>query len=87
VGRIEVFSAIAVIWISAGVIHLLAAAVLGPTSTLHVQAVNSGMGDSAWAMNIYEVLTVWVPITAVGGSAVFGFVYEYRYQRATALTR
>lgn len=84
-GRIEVFAAIGVIWMSAAIIHLLAAATLGPDSMIHVQAASSTMGGSDWAMNIYEVVTVWVPVTAVGGSALFGFVFEYRYQRATAL--
>lgn len=84
-GRIEVFAAIAVIWMSAVVVHLLAAATLGPSSALHMQATSASMGGADWAMNIYEILTVWVPVTAVAGSAVFGFVYEYRLQRATAV--
>lgn len=83
-GRIQVFATIAVIWIVAGFIHLMAAATLGPTSPLFDVAVGASMGGEDWALQLYEVVTVWVPVTAVGGSALFGFVYEYRYQRLTA---
>jgi len=82
-GRIQVFAAIAVIWIAAAFIHLMAAATVGPTSPLFEVAANASLGGEEWGLQIYEVLAVWVPVTAVGGSALFGFVYEYRLQLLT----
>lgn len=84
-GRVQVYGTIATIWIAAAVIHLLAAATLGPTSALHSTAAGATMGGSDWAMKQYEILAVWVPWIAVCGSGMFGIVVEYRYQKLSAV--
>jgi hypothetical protein len=84
-GRVQIYATISVIWMAAAVIHLLAAVTIGPTSALHGIAAGASMGGSDWAMQQYEILAHWVPWIAVCGSGMFGIVYEYRYQKLTAV--
>jgi len=47
------------------------------------QNVNGQAHADLW----FQILTVWVPLAAIGGIAVWAIVREYRRQVQTAATR
>lgn len=80
------FVLVGVIYIVAVVVHLMGIQLFGPASPLH-QLATSGTGTmngAARADTWYEIITIWVPLLAVGGISAWAFIREYRRQAVTA---
>lgn len=83
------FLLVGVIYIVAVVIHLMGINLLAPGSPLHEMASTgtSAMNGAQRADLWYEIITLWVPLIAVGGISSWAFIREYRRQATTAMAR
>jgi len=83
------FTVLGVIYIIAIIIHLMGIELFSPGTPLYnlatdgTQTMNGAERAQLW----YEILTVWVPMLAMGGITCWGFIREYRRQAVTAARR
>lgn len=86
--RIFDFTVIGVVSIISSVIHLMAVELFAPESPLHEVASGATNLDGATRADLwFEILSIWVPLLAIGGILAWGMVREYRRQVSTAMTR
>jgi hypothetical protein len=84
--RIFRFTVTGVIYIIAAVIHRMAVELFAPESPLHKLAsdgtavLNGAQRADLW----FEILSIWVPIMAIGGVTAWMLMAEYRHQTVTA---
>ena len=78
-----------VIYIIAIIIHLMAVELFHPGGPLYsIASSGTGAMDGASRAQLwYEILSVWVPLLAVGGISAWAFIREYRRQAVTAVQR
>ncbi len=80
------FVVVGVIWIVAIVVHMIGIELFAPGTPLYeiavdgTAAMNGGERADLW----HEILTVWVPLLAMGGISAWAMVREYRRQAVTA---
>lgn len=88
-GRGYDFVVVGVIYIIAIVIHVISVELVSPGTPLYAIATDGTavMNGAARAELWYKILTVWVPLLAMGGITAWGFVREYRRQAITAAQR
>lgn len=80
------FVVLAVVYIIAVVIHMMGVELFSPASPLHQIASGATQLNGAARADLwYEVLSLWVPLIAVGGISAWVFVREYRRQARTAI--
>jgi hypothetical protein len=80
---------VAVIYIVAVVIHLMAVELMAPGTPLYSLAVTDTavMSGQEWADRTFMILSTWVPLIAFGGITAWAIVREYRRQAVTAVRR
>jgi len=84
--RIWRFTVAAVIYIISAVIQRMAIELFAPESPLHKLAsdgtavMNGAQRADLW----FEILSIWIPLFAMGGVSLWLLVAEYRRQIATA---
>lgn len=78
-----------VITIIAVVIHLMGIELFAPGTALYSIATSGteAMNGTARADLWYQIITLWVPLMAVGGIWAWVFLREYRRQSITAIAR
>lgn len=83
------FTVITVITIISITIHRISVELFDPQGAIYgvastgTQNVNGAQIAAQW----HEILTVWVPLIAVGGIIAWGIIREYRRQVTTTATR
>jgi len=88
--RITTFVAIGIVIVVAVYMRRFAVDVIGPGTPLYELAAASTIGDTggeAWAQDIYEAATVWVPWLCVVGVIAAAAYREFTRQRVTQQTR
>lgn len=74
-----------VIYIVALVIHLMGLELFAPGTPLYDLAAGAANLKGEERANLwYQILTVWVPMMAIGGITAWAFIREYRRQAVTA---
>lgn len=83
------FTVVAVIYVMAVIIHLMAVELFVPGGPLYSLATTGTetMNGQAWADQTYMILSTWVPLISFGGITAWAVVREYKRQAATAITR
>jgi len=76
------FVVVSVIYLIAIIIHLMGIELFAPGSPLHVLASDgtSNMNGAARADLWCQIITMWVPLFAIGGISAYAFIREYRRQ-------
>jgi len=87
VTRIFRFTVAAVETIIAAVIHRMAVELFAPESPLHALASDgtTALKGAERADLWFEILSVWIPLLAIGGVALWLIAAEYKQQAATAV--
>lgn len=80
------FVVIGVISIISAVIHRTAIELFAPESPLHKIASDgtATLNGAARADLWFQILSIWVPLLAIGGIMAWGVIREYRRQVTTA---
>jgi hypothetical protein len=88
--RITTFVAIGIVIVVAVYMRRFAIDVIGPGTPLYELAAASTIGDTggeAWAQDIYEAATVWVPWLLVGAALLGGLYREFVRANVTQVRR
>lgn len=80
------FVAVMVVYIISGLIHYLSTELFNPDGVLYGIAANGtqAMNGAARAQFWFEILSVWVPLMAIGGITAWAVVKEFKRQTQTA---
>ena len=87
--RVYDFTVVGTITIISVVVHLMAVELFAPGGVLFelastgTQNVNGAARAQLW----FEILTIWVPIAAIGGISLWALIREYRRQVRTVAQR
>ena len=84
--RVFRFTVVGVIYIISAVIHRMAVELFAPESPLHDLA-SSGtavMNGAARADLWFQILSIWLPLFAMGGISLWALSAEYKTQTITA---
>jgi hypothetical protein len=84
--RVFRFTVVGVIYIISAVIHRMAVELFAPESPLHALASDGTavMNGAARADLWFQILSIWIPLLAMGGVTAWLLVTEYRTQTITA---
>lgn len=83
------FTVVAIVYVVAVIIHLMAVELMAPGTPLYEMAVTdtAAMNGQEWADQTYMILSTWVPLMAFGGITAWAVIREYRRQAVTAVRR
>jgi hypothetical protein len=88
--RITTFVAIGIVIVVAVYMRRFAIDIIGPGTPLYELAAAStigGTGGEAWAQDIYEAATVWVPWLLVAAALLGGLYTEFTRTNVTQVRR
>lgn len=80
------FTVVAIVYIVAVVIHLMAVELMAPGTPLYSLGTTGTevMDGQAWADQTYMIMSTWVPLIAFAGITAWAVIREYRRQAITA---
>jgi uncharacterized membrane protein YagU involved in acid resistance len=82
--RAQTWTGVAVVWIVAFLVHYISIVLFSPDSALFEMGADNQLGEAggqAWAMQIHDVMVLWLPLAMAGFSLVFALIVEYERQR------